>query len=353
MLKVAIAGCGLISTMKYIPIFKKLKNRVNLVGLSDINKQALKKVSSKYGISDTFSDFSQMLRRQKPDIVFVCTPPATHTELALEALESGTHLLVEKPMALSSTDCSKMVSVSRKFNKKLGVMHNQIFNPAFGNALNIVSSGKIGEFLGMRMLLITSVHDMTEDKNHWAHKLPGGLTGETGPHAVYLSLAFLRNVQDVHVISRKQIPEYSWSLAEDIRFDIVAENGTSSVTLIYGSNQTAAEIDIICTKGILKVDLQTRILTMHNRLQDNPLISARAICKSVLTNVFQTSSSFISNGFRYVFSRKLDGHYIGVNKFLDFIENDADFPSTGENGKEVEEVMEMIIHKMNSNRISI
>ena len=346
MFKVAIAGCGLISQLKYIPMFQKLKSKVKIVGVCDLNEEALKQVSSKFGIPDTFKDFEEMLFQKKPDIVVVCTPPATHSQLVIGAFEKGAHVLVEKPMALKSADCVQMIEASRKFNKKLGVMHNQIFNPAFEKACNIAKSGKIGRFLGMRILLMTSIHDMTKDQNHWAHRLPGGLTGETGPHAVYLSQAFLENIRDVNVISMKHFPEYAWCIGEDIRFDLIADNGFSSISLIYGSNQTAAEVDIIGTDGYLKVDLQTRIVVNHNRLQDNPLISAKSIIKSVITGLYQTGTSFLANGIRHVFSRKLDGHHIGVNRFLDFVSGKAEFPATGEKGKEVERVMEMIIQKL-------
>ncbi len=346
MLKVVIAGVGLISNLKYIPIFQKLKSRVKIVGLCDLNEGSLKETSRTFRIDKTYQDLNEMLLQQKPDIVVICTPPATHSKLVIEALEKGAHVLVEKPMALTAIDCEKMEEASLKYNRKLGVMHNQLFNPAFEKAHNIVSSGRIGNFLGMRILLMTSVHDMTEDQNHWAHKLPGGLVGETGPHAVYLSLAFLKNVTDVQVISKKHFPQYSWSIGEDIRFDLISDNGFSSVTLIYGSNQTAAEVDIICTKGYLKVDLQTRTVLSHNRLQNNPLISPKAVAKSVVTNVYQTATSFLKNGIQYVFSRNLDGHYIGINRFLDFVENKSEFAATGKSGKEVERIMEIIVDKL-------
>lgn len=352
MLTVAISGCGLITTMKYLPIFQKLKDQARIVGLCDLNADALKKASLKFGISNTYTDFSQMLTSRKPDMVVVCTPPATHAKIVREALEKGSHVLVEKPMALTAADCEQMIETSKKHGKKLGVMHNQLFNPAFQKACEIVSSGKVGTFLGMRIFLMTSVHDMTEDQKHWAHRLPGGLVGETGPHAVYLSTAFLEHITDVNVVAMKHCPQYPWCIGEDIRFDIIAENGISSVALMYGSNQTAAEVDIICTKGYLKVDLQTRIVTVHNRLQDSSIITAGAVTKSVMTDVLQTSTQFIKNGFQYVFSRNIDGHYIGVKRFLDYISGKVDFPATGDKGREVEETMESLVEKLQHRVVS-
>ena len=346
MFKVAIVGCGVISTRKYIPIFQRLKKKATIVGICDLDESLLKKVASMFRISNTFSNFSEMLSQQRPDIVVVLTPPAAHTKVVIESLENGAHVLVEKPMALTSSDCQKMVDASNQYGKKLGVMHNQIFNPAYERACNLVSSGKIGQFLGMRILLMTSVHDMTTEQDHWAHRLPGGVVGETAPHAVYLSLAFLNRVNDVQVCVKKQLPQYPWSIAEDIRFDLIADNGISSVALMYGSNQSAAEVEIVGTEGMLKIDLQSRILVNHNRTVDNGLLSAKPIIRSVVGGIYQTGFAFAVNGIRHTLRKTLDGHYIGIKRFLDYVAIDGEYRATGEKGKETVEETEKVIQKL-------
>lgn len=343
--RVAVAGCGLISISKYLPILCRIKDRVSIVGICDLNRSVLGQSASTFGIPHAYVDFSEMLS-QGPDIVIVCTPPSTHAGLAIEAIERGAHVLVEKPMALTLADCNKMVEAAARCHRKLGVMHNQVFNPAFETAREAVAHGHVGDFLGMRIFLMTSVHEMTADPEHWAHRLPGGMVGETGPHAVYLSLAFLERVTDVHVRLKKHLPEHNWSVGEDIRFDLIAENGFSSTTLIYGSNQTAAEVDIIGTTGMLRVDLQARIAVNHNRSQDIPGVRPRAILKSFINNLFQTTTAFFMNGLRYTFSESLDGHSIGIKRFLDYVEDKDAYPATGEEGKQVQEVMEMVTSEM-------
>ena len=350
MLKAAIAGCGLIAAKKFIPIFQRLKSKAKIVGICDLNEKVLREVGMRFRISDAYLDFSKMLEQQEPDIVVVCTPPATHRRLVIEALEKGAHVLVEKPMALSCAECEEMVAASVENDRKLGVMHNQVFNPAFEQACNIVSNGGLGKFLGMRVFLMTSVYDMTTEPDHWAHRLPGGVVGETGPHAVYLSLAFLDHVTDVEVRMKKHLSEYPWSIGDDIRFDLIADNELSSVTLMYGSNQTAAEVDIIGTEGMLKVDLQSRVLVNYNRSTDSPMISAKSIAKSVVGGIYQTATAFAMNGIRHVLWKRLDGHYVGVTRFLDYVLDGTEYRATGQKGKEVVEVMEMVVQKLEEAR---
>lgn len=345
MLKVAIVGCGFISTRKFIPICKKLKNKVDLVSICDLNEDMLKQVGSKFGVTKTYTDLSRMLLEQRPDIVIICTPPAIHMKQAIESMENGAHVLVEKPMALTSGDCQKMVDASNRYGRKLGIMHNQVFNPAFEKACDLVSAGAIGTFLGVRTFLLTPVDAMTSNQKHWAHRLPGGVLGETGPHAIYLALALLNNVTDVRVCSKKLLPEYPWSSVEDISFDLIADNGINSVRLMWGSNQSAAEIEIIGTEGMLKLDLQTRILVHHNRYSYPESLSAKALIKSVISGIYQTSTAFVSNGIVHSFKKTLDGHYIGVNRFLDYVASDAPFRASGEKGRETTALLETVIEK--------
>lgn len=345
MLSAVIVGCGLIATRKYLPICKRLKSQVNLVGVCDMNEDILKQVASKYGVPNTYTDFSLMLRKQRPDVVMICTPPGIHKEQTIESLEGGANVLVEKPMALTLDDCRQMVDAAKRSGKKLGIMHNQVFNPAFDEACDLVSQGAIGKFLGMRIFLLTPVDDMTSNQKHWAHRLPGGVLGETGPHAVYLALALLNNVTDVHIYSKKLLPEYPWSLAEDFRFDIVADNGIASVALMYGSNQSAAEVEIIGTKGMLKLDLQTRILVHQNRQVGHELLSAKALITSVTSGLYQTSTAFAMNGVVHAFNKTLDGHYVGVKKFLDYIAADAPYRASGDQGIKTVELLDTIIQK--------
>lgn len=348
MFEVAIVGCGLISNEKYLPILRGLKDKVTIVGLCDLSEDIVSKAAAKFGVPNAYTDFPEMLSQQRPALVITCTPPRTHAELAIKAMEQGAHVLVEKPMAPSTADCDEMIEASIQYNKKLGVMHNQLFNPTVERARHIVSTDRFGRFLGMRVFLVTAVDYMTSKQDHWAHKLPGGVVGETGPHAVYLSLAFLKNVRDVQVRYEKLLPEYPWSVGEDIRIDLIADNGMSSITLAYGSIQTTAEVDIVGTKGLLKLDLQSRTLVEHKR----PDLTAGVVGRSVLSTAYQMTKALVLNSARYAFSRNLDPHYRGINKFLDHLSDGADYPATGEDGRRVIAVMEKIVQRMRDSAVT-
>ena len=197
--------------------------------------------------------------------------------------------------------------------------------------------------MGVQIFLSTPVDYMTSKKYHWAHKLPGGVLGETGPHAVYLALAFLKDVYDVDVRAKKLIPDYPWSDFEDFRITLVAKNGMGSVVLAYGTNQWVADIDIIGSKGILKVDLQARSVVIYNR----PRLTAAFLGLSVLKSVLAESTAIIKNGLSHVSHGWQDAHAIGIDNFIDSICSNKASPIVPEEAREVVRLLEMTVARLN------
>ncbi|MBI4335328.1 MAG: Gfo/Idh/MocA family oxidoreductase, partial [Candidatus Omnitrophica bacterium] len=274
----------------------------------------------------------------------ICTPPSTHAKLSVEAMRNNCHVLIEKPMALNVNDCDIIIDAAKKYNRKICVIHNQAFNPAFLKAGELISKKDIGNFLGMRIFLSTDVAYITSKRDHWAHKLPGGILGETGPHAVYLSLAFLNNVKRVCVHAGKHLPQFPWSRYEDFRIDLIADNGISSIYLACGSNQWAAEVDLVTRETILKVDLERRLIMRHNLKKLAPF----SIGASMVSNAYQILRGCAVNAAGFVNGRDLDAHFAIISRFTESIVNNSPVPSTvtPQRAREVARVMEMLVAEL-------
>lgn len=338
-LKTAVVGCGLIATRKYLPILRRLNQRAAIVGLCDRSEDALQRAGTAFGVRARYRDLSLLMSEQRPDVVIVCTPPRTHLEVVVQALTEGAHVLVEKPMALTTQECDCMVQAAATAGRKLGVMHNQLFHHPMERVRDEIGRGAFGRFLGMRVLLATDRLGMTAVSDHWAHRLPGGAVGETGPHAVYLSLAFLKKVRDVHVRLVKQFPEYPWSIGEDVRFDLIADNGISSVTISYGGHHNASEVDVLCTDALVKLDLQARTLVVRRHSRSTPL----GVGWSAAVEAWQMLTGVARSVARHVVQRDLDGHYRGVQRFLAYVGGESVYPATGEQGRAAVAVMERVV----------
>src|SRR5438093_8873005 len=107
--KVATVGCGGVAQLRHIPSFLKLGSRISLVALCDVNLGRAGEAARKFGNPNIYPDLSSLISKERPDIVDICTPPESHLELAIAAMERGCHVLIEKPMALKSSDCEQMM----------------------------------------------------------------------------------------------------------------------------------------------------------------------------------------------------------------------------------------------------
>lgn len=189
-LKVAIVGCGAVARDSHIPVFRRLANKVQLCALCDLNFDLARNVARSQHIAGAYGSLSSMLSKEEPDVVIVCTNPQSHDSVAEEALESGCHVLVEKPMATSAAACERMIGKARANGMKLSVMHMKRFLPPFVKAREMVENGLVGNLTGLRFLsAYTLWHGgLLAKSDHWVHSLPGGVFGETGAHPLYMSL---------------------------------------------------------------------------------------------------------------------------------------------------------------------
>src|SRR4029079_12389970 len=93
-LKAVIVGSGLIANLKHIPAFKKHHRKVQLSAVCDVNLEAAKKVAAAHDIPHAYDSVADMIAKEKPDIVDICTPPKTHASIAIDAMHRGCHVLI-------------------------------------------------------------------------------------------------------------------------------------------------------------------------------------------------------------------------------------------------------------------
>jgi 2-alkyl-3-oxoalkanoate reductase len=339
--RAAILGAGLISRKKHIPAFLRLKHKVELVALCDVNREAAEKLASNFRIPRVYADLDELLAREKPDLINICTPPGTHAKLAIEAIRQKTNVLIEKPMAMSVAECDELISEAQTAGVKVSVAHSDLFYDSFMKARELVNHDAIGEFRGMRIFLSTPTDYMTSRPDHWAHKLPGGVFGESGPHVVYMTLAFINPVLDVAVWGKKVL-DYPWSQYEDYRIEVIGEKATSSIVLAYTSNQWMATVDILGSKGALFLDLQSQSIVKHNRTSLSPVRIGLAQLGGGGKQLWSTCA----NSVRYATGRIRSTHELLIDGFVESIIANQPPPVSAEEGREAVRVMNMIVEEL-------
>ncbi len=140
-LKVAVIGVGAMGR-NHARLYWELPD-VEFVGLADQNEKTAQAVAERYH-SKAYADYQKMLDEQKPDAVTVAVPTAEHVAVAMEVIQRGIHLLIEKPIALTLEEGSKIIAAAKKQGVKLMIGHIERFNPAVELLKKQIGEGKLG-----------------------------------------------------------------------------------------------------------------------------------------------------------------------------------------------------------------
>ena len=337
-LKVGIIGTGLIATKKHIPSYQKIREICELTALCDTDAEKAAQVAVASGIPRSYSDVGHMIREAKLDLVSVCTPPKTHKDVAILAMKAGAHALIEKPLAMDENECDEILEVSRVTGRQACVAHSDLFYPSFMKARQWVQEGRIGRLKGMTLFLSTPVDYITSKQDHWANKLPGGVIGESGPHLVYMALAFLPRVTQVRAAGYKKMREYPWSPYEDYRIEIISEDVICSAVAVYDTQQWAAEMQLWGEKGMIKADLESMSIVLSRR----PRLGASSVGVAALGQSLSAAGSVIAQGLSYFTGRYRNTHDHLIQKFAEAIRNNQPVPATLEEGREAVRVMRLL-----------
>jgi glutamate-1-semialdehyde aminotransferase/spore coat polysaccharide biosynthesis protein SpsF (cytidylyltransferase family)/predicted dehydrogenase len=119
---------------------------VGHLGFCDISPETLQQCREELN-GETFSDYSEALRKFNPGIVLICTPPVYHVEQALAALQAGAHVFVEKPLSHEASGIEALINEARRRNRNAQIGYNMRFHPGLKILKELIDSGKIGRVL--------------------------------------------------------------------------------------------------------------------------------------------------------------------------------------------------------------
>lgn len=346
-LKIGVVGGGHIVKHRHLPIYKKIRD-VKVSAICDKQESIAKSVASQFGVSHYYNDFSEMLSKEELDVVDICTPPQTHVTLAIEAIEAGSHVLVEKPLAMNVNDVDKMFKFSEKKHVKLCVVHQNLFNPAVRKARSLVENGAVGDLISVDVgALVRRDNYMCLNSKHWCHNLPGGLNFEVLPHPVYLLQAFLKNPVPICLVAKK-LSVFKWIKADEIRVLIDAENGVGLIISSCNSPFHGDTLNILGTKLGLQVDLWGRTVIKYKPRTENPVSVGKSnlyMASQLLGPLGANLSNMSKMLFRGV---KISAHYDFILEFVKSILEDRDPPVSPSAARENVKIVENICSKIDS-----
>lgn len=146
-LSYALIGCGRISENH---ITAAIRNNLNIIALCDIEEEKMKNIISKFNLPHDvrqYIDYKEMLKKEKPQLIAICTESGKHGRIALDCIDAGSNLIIEKPIALSLEEVDQIIEKAKEKNVKVSPCHQNRFNRSIQKIREAIEEGRFGRLL--------------------------------------------------------------------------------------------------------------------------------------------------------------------------------------------------------------
>jgi predicted dehydrogenase len=141
--RAVLAGTGSIGDA-HVRAVDATQGRVQLVAATDIDAKRVTDFAARHRIPETFTDYAEMLRVTKPDLVIVATPPGQHTTMSLAAMEAGAWVWCEKPLCSSLADADRIAAQETATGRYTACVFQMRFASSTAHLREIAASGQLG-----------------------------------------------------------------------------------------------------------------------------------------------------------------------------------------------------------------
>lgn len=165
----AVVGLGHLALEEILPALQN-SELSRLAALVSGNGKKMKKVALQYGVKPescySYERFDEIKNNPGVQVVYIILPNSMHMEFTIRGARAGKHILCEKPMAMSSVECRKMISACKKAKVKLMIAYRMQFQPHALKLKEMISSKRFGN----TRYIEAANGQSSANPDHWRHK---------------------------------------------------------------------------------------------------------------------------------------------------------------------------------------
>ena len=165
-LQVGILGVGAVTQIVHLPMFSERPD-VDVIAVSDPDTLKAESLAARFEVPRVLSD-EEIVRDDEVEAAVICAPNHRHESLAVKALESGKHVLVERPLAMSAEGVQRVLDAAAAAGRHLAVGMNHRFRPDVGALASFVAGGELGDIYAVRANWLT--RKMPGVRSTWRQK---------------------------------------------------------------------------------------------------------------------------------------------------------------------------------------
>lgn len=253
--RVAVIGCGDISVVHFAAI--TAMPGAELVAVCDTDPERLATASAAHAVPG-YESHTDLLDAEQPDVVHVCTPHHTHASIAVDALERGVNVILEKPLAHTRDEGRRVVAAAGKSGAKIAICFQNRYNAPVQAAHHLLASGELGPVLGASATVMWHRTAEYYTNRPWRGQWStggGGLLMNQAIHTLDLLQWLMGPVAEVHGNASTRALGDVIEVEDTAELAITHENGTRSVFYATLANAVNAPVtlDIAAERGTLSL----------------------------------------------------------------------------------------------------
>ncbi|MFP4191108.1 MAG: Gfo/Idh/MocA family protein, partial [Candidatus Hydrogenedentota bacterium] len=251
-LRVAVVGCGDVARKHHLPNWKELvgEGRVTLAAVCDAEPDRAALCRDEFEAVKAFSSYETLLEEGAYDIIDICTQNRLHCPMTIEALKTGAHVLVEKPMAMNTGEARQMVKAAEKASGKLMVAHHKRFEEGAEQLKAVVEAGELGEIYTAKSFWLRRRGIPGWGRFHIAEESLGGALIDIGVHMLDLCIWLMGSPKPVAASGkvyrmfgdREDLVNGEWGVPYDVSEFDVEDYATARLDFNGG-----AAVDLTCS----------------------------------------------------------------------------------------------------------
>lgn len=253
-IKFAVVGCGSIGK-RHVAVVDA-DERATISALCDKNISKAQEISDLYGDIPVYEDYRQLIKETDADIISICTPHGLHSEMSIFAAEAKKNVLVEKPMALRSSDARLMIEKARENGVSLMVVKQNRFNVPITLTKKALDENKLGKIYMVQCNVLWNRNEEYYSESDWRGRkdLEGGALFTQVSHFIDLLVWWFGDVIDANALIDTKLHDIE---VEDcgsasITFSSGVMGSLLWTTCVYNKNYEGS-ITIIGENGTIKI----------------------------------------------------------------------------------------------------
>ncbi len=330
-IRFGIIGCGRIAQRHA----KHIKSFGELVSAYDEKANRAQALVGQFG-GTAFDSYEEFIVNSHADVIAVCSPNGLHAKHSIDCLNAGYNVICEKPMAIRSEDCQRMIEVSQQSGKKLFVVKQNRYNPAISALKGKVDAGDLGEILSVQLNCFWNRNDKYYQDSDWkgSQQMDGGTLFTQFSHFVDLLYWMLGDIEEVQGYKQNSLHQGIIDFEDSGVLSMKFKNGvigTVNYTVNSFDKNMEGSITLFGTKGTVKVGGQYLNNLDYQEWEGEPI---GALEEGNPANEYGDYQGSMSN------------HDKVYSNVVDVLLNGGKIATTGEEGKKVVEMIEQMYISM-------